>query len=151
MSDNEGNSKKTGYRLEYAPSGRAKCSGPKPCSGTLIKKGELRMGSLVDVHGNKSFKWRHWGCTTALILSKFKNQFEQADELDGFEELNDEDKDRVRSAWAEGHVAEEDIPESAIKDKIVDGDDAEKPKKAAPKRKKVHNADDAEEKPKKKR
>ena len=34
-------------------------------------------------------------------------------------------------------MAEEDVPESAIKDKVVDGDDAEKSKKAAPKRKKV--------------
>lgn len=40
--------------LKYACLSQFNASGPKPCSGTLIKKGELRMGSLVDVHGNKS-------------------------------------------------------------------------------------------------
>ncbi|KAH7332895.1 zf-PARP-domain-containing protein [Rhizoctonia solani] len=138
MSDDEGTKKQTGYRLEYASSGRAKCSGPKPCSGSSIGKGELRLGTLLDYNGNKSFKWRHWGCTTARILSNFKNQFDAADDLDGFEDLNDGDKDRVRKAWAEGHVAEEDIPATARKDGDEEAEEEEteeQPKKRAPAKK----------------
>lgn len=74
MSGDEGGStKKSGYRLEYASSARAKCKGthssitttnlnlnftpfigPKPCAGTPITKGELRIGSIVDFKGNTS-------------------------------------------------------------------------------------------------
>ncbi|KIJ65666.1 hypothetical protein HYDPIDRAFT_88670 [Hydnomerulius pinastri MD-312] len=153
MSDNEGSTKKSGYRLEYASSARAKCKGPKPCSGTTIPKGALRVGSIVDFRGNTSYAWRHWGCTTPKILSNMKAQFSSADDLDGFEDLNDEDKDRVRHAFDEGKVADEDIPETARK---ADGDDEEedeeKPKKKrAPSKKKADVEEDGEERPNKKR
>ncbi|KAG9074557.1 hypothetical protein FS749_013863, partial [Ceratobasidium sp. UAMH 11750] len=152
MSDDDTTSKKTGYRLEYASSNRSKCNGPKPCSGTAIAKGELRMGTLVSMSGRTSFKWRHWGCVTDRILSGFKNQFDQADELDGFDELEDEDKERVRTAWAEGHVADEDIPASARKDKD-DEKDKTKKKTTAKRKKDEDNAEEegGDDKPKKKR
>lgn len=81
--------------------------------------------------------YRHWGCVTSKILSNMKNSFDEAEELDGFEDLNDEDQERVKKAWAEGHVAPEDIPESARK---ADGEASEeeeedKPKKKAGKKK----------------
>ncbi|KIK96710.1 hypothetical protein PAXRUDRAFT_69800, partial [Paxillus rubicundulus Ve08.2h10] len=112
--------KKSGYRLEYAGTARAKCKGPKPCTGTPIPKGTLRVGTVVEIRGNTNYVWRHWGCTTPKILSSMKAQFSSADELDGFEDLNDEDKDRVRHAFDEGKVADEDIPETARK---AGGDD----------------------------
>ncbi|KAF9218969.1 zf-PARP-domain-containing protein, partial [Gyrodon lividus] len=112
--------KKSGYRLDYASSARAKCKGPKPCAGTTIPKGGLRLGSVVDFRGSTTYVWRHWGCTTPKILSNMKGQFPSADELDGFEDLKDEDKDRVQRAFDEGKVADDDIPESARK---ADGDD----------------------------
>ena len=64
-----------------------------------------------------------------------KKSIEEAEELDGFEDLEASDQDKVRKAWEEGHVADEDIPESARKptdaeDEDEDGDD-EKPKKKA--------------------
>lgn len=136
MSDTEG-TKKSGYRLEYASSNRAKCKGPKPCQGTAIAKGELKFGSLVDFKGNTSFAWRHWGCVTEKILTNAKNSFEEADELDGFEELNEDDQEKIRKAWEEGHVAEEDVPESAKKaagdDEESDGEEAKPKKRAAAK------------------
>ncbi|KAH7918254.1 zf-PARP-domain-containing protein [Leucogyrophana mollusca] len=150
MSDNEGQTKKSGYRLEYASSARAKCKGPKPCAGTPIPKGGLRLGSVVDFRGNTSYAWRHWGCTTAKIIANMKEQFPAANDLDGFEDLNEEDQDRVRTAWENGKVADEDIPETARKAEGDAGEeDEEKPKKkrAPPKKK----ADDGEEKPKRKR
>lgn len=90
MSDTEGAPRKSGYRVEYASSARAKCkgwfesrfhpvqrgaqllysTGPKPCSGriiglghlfeltflscslgTSIAKGEMRLGTLIEVRG----------------------------------------------------------------------------------------------------
>ncbi|KAG2362056.1 hypothetical protein BDR07DRAFT_1584247, partial [Suillus spraguei] len=81
--------KKSGYRLEYATSARSKCKGPKPCAGAQSnrQRGELRVGSGVDFRGNTSYAWRHWGCTTAKIISNMKSQFEYPDELDGFDDL----------------------------------------------------------------
>ncbi|KAF9240721.1 hypothetical protein BU15DRAFT_27940, partial [Melanogaster broomeanus] len=152
MSDNEGSPKKSGYRLEYASSARAKCKGPKPCAGTSIAKGALRLGSVTDFRGNTTYVWRHWGCTTEKVLSNMKAQFTTADELDGFEDLNDEDKDRLRRAFDEGKVADEDIPESARKPAGDDAEEGDKTKKKrAPAKKKAEAEADDEEKPKKKR
>ncbi|KAL0570603.1 hypothetical protein V5O48_011351 [Marasmius crinis-equi] len=138
----------TGYRLEYATSNRAKCKGPKPCSGTVITKGALRFGTTVEFQGKQSFAWRHWGCVTKKQIENMKTQFSEASELDGFEELNSEDQERVKQAYENGHVADEDIPDSARKPE-GDGDeeDDEKPKKKGRATKKKD--DDDEEKPKK--
>jgi hypothetical protein len=72
--------------------------------------------------------WRHWGCTTTTIIINMKKSFSEADELDGFDELQPADQDKIRKAWEDGHVADEDIPETARK---AQGDDEEeeKPKK----------------------
>lgn len=81
--------------------------------------------------------YRHWGCVTSKILSNMKNSFDEAEELDGFEDLNDEDQERVKKAWAEGHVAPEDIPESARKadGEVSEEEEEDKPKKKAGKKK----------------
>jgi flagellar biosynthesis GTPase FlhF len=209
MSDNEGATKKSGYRLEYASSARSKCKGAsnlpwspqvtpdadfspregaKPCSGkkasnaciksrytrflgTPIPKGALRMGSIVDIRGHTNLcvpapllrvvltwtillpfrsAWRHWGCTTPKIITNMKEKFSSAEDLDGFEDLKEEDQERVRHAWEEGRVADEDIPETARKP--ADAEDDEKPKrKRAPAKKKDEAEEDEEEKPKRKR
>jgi len=36
------------------------------------------------------------------MISHFKETFDEADELDGFEDLGAEDQARVRKAWAVG-------------------------------------------------
>jgi len=153
MSDNEGATKKSGYRLEYASSARAKCKGAKPCAGTPIPKGTMRVGSVVDFRGNTTFVWRHWGCTTPKIITNMKAKFSDPDDLDGFDDLKEEDQERVRRAWEEGRVADEDIPPTARKpaDDANAEQDEEKPKKKrAPAKKKVE-AEGDEEKPKRKR
>ncbi|EKM76509.1 hypothetical protein AGABI1DRAFT_44775 [Agaricus bisporus var. burnettii JB137-S8] len=147
----------SGYRLEYAPSARSKCKGPKPCAGTVIAKGDFRFGTLVEFKGNHNFSWRHWGCVTPKILDNVKKSIGEATEIDGYDELNDEDKAKVSAAWDEGHVADADIPDSARK---PEGEEEEKPKrKAATKKAAKKDEDDdeeedeeeeAEEKPKKK-
>ncbi|KAH9057981.1 hypothetical protein EDB83DRAFT_1042456 [Lactarius deliciosus] len=128
MSDTE--EKKSGYRLEYAKNNRAKCKGPKPCNGTVLDKGTLKLGSMVDYRGHPSFAWRHWGCTTAAIITNLKKSFTEADELDGFDELQPADQDKIRKAWEDGQVADEDVPETARKAQDDDDVEKEKPKKA---------------------
>ena len=95
--------------------------------------------------------WRHWGCVTPKILENAKKSFEDVEDLDGFEELNEEDQQKLKTAWEAGHVAEEDIPPTAKKE---DGEE-EKPKKRATKKKKEAEDDgegeEEEEKPKKAR
>ena len=41
-----------------------------------------------------------------------KESLGEAEELDGFEDLNDEDKARITKAWEEGHVDSADVPET---------------------------------------
>ncbi|KAI6116797.1 zf-PARP-domain-containing protein [Pisolithus croceorrhizus] len=152
MSDNEGPAKKGGYRVEYASSGRAKCKGPKPCTGTDIPKGALRLGSLVEIRGAANYSWRHWGCASSKLISNMKERLDDVEELDGFDELRDEDKDRIRRAFEEGKVADADIPPSAGKPAAGDAVEGEKPKKKrAPAKKKTETEaeEGGDEKPKK--
>ena len=94
--------------------------------------------------------WRHWGCATTTIITDVKKSFSKVDELDGFNELLTAEQDKFRNAWEDGHVADEDIPETARKAegdvganeeatpekkhapaKQGDGGEASKPKKAS--------------------
>jgi hypothetical protein len=80
-----------------------------------------------------------------------KKSFGEGSELDGYDDLQPEDQAKVIKAWQDGHVADEDIPDSARKP--ADDDGAEKPKKTrkAPAKKKAAESDgEAEERPKKK-
>jgi len=64
-----------------------------------------------------------------------KKSLDEASELDGYDDLKPEDKKKIDKTWEDGHVADEDIPESAKKPAGEDGEE-EKPKrkKAAPKK-----------------
>ena len=97
--------------------------------------------------------WRHWGCVTPKIIENVKKTFEDADGLDGFEDLKEEDQEKLKAAWEVGHVADEDIPATARKEGTGDEEEEEKPKKRASKKKKEANDDEQqeEEKPKKAR
>jgi hypothetical protein len=79
-----------------------------------------------------------------------KKSFSEADEVDGFDELQPADQDKIRKTWELGHVADEDIPETARKAQGDDGADEEvKPKK---KRAPAKKSDEGEtSKPKKAR
>lgn len=58
-----------------------------------------------------------------------KKSFDSATELDGFDELPAEDQAKVEKAWEEGHVADDDIPESARKPEAQESDETEGKKK----------------------
>jgi hypothetical protein len=69
-----------------------------------------------------------------------KESITEGSELDGYEALKPEDQAKIVNAWQEGHVADEDIPDTARK--TADDEDKgeeEKPKKAkrAPAKKKA--------------
>lgn len=83
-----------------------------------------------------------------------KAKFAAPDDLDGFEDLKEEDQERVRQAWEQGHVADEDIPSTARKpadDADIEGGEEKPKKKRAPAKKKTDTVGGEEEKPKKKR
>jgi hypothetical protein len=64
-----------------------------------------------------------------------KKSLDEASDLDGYDTLNAEDKEKVDKAWIDGHVADEDIPESAKKPAGEEGEeDKPKRKKAAAKK-----------------
>lgn len=58
-----------------------------------------------------------------------KRYFDVASDLDGYDELRPEDQAKVDKAWEEGHVEDEDIPESAKKAEGDEEEEDEKPKK----------------------
>lgn len=68
-----------------------------------------------------------------------KKTFEDATELDGYEDLRPDDQAKIVKAWQDGHVADEDIPLTARKPVDEEGEEKEKPKKAkrAPAKKKA--------------
>jgi hypothetical protein len=89
---------------------------------------------------------------TPKFLSNVKSSSENPSDLDGYDDLKPEDKEKVNKAWEEGKVAEEDIPESAKKpqgdDEEADDDKKTKGKKAGAKK---PAAPDGEDKPKRAR
>ncbi|KAH9816217.1 hypothetical protein DFH28DRAFT_219246 [Melampsora americana] len=103
------------YRIEYSPNARAQCNGKKPCKGTKIPKGEIRVGAWVVFREHGSFKWRHWGCCTEAIFENLSTELDgKIEELDGFEDLTPEDQTKIKTAFEVGHVDPADIPASAI-------------------------------------
>lgn len=62
-----------------------------------------------------------------------KKSFTSASDLDGFDDLKEEDQDKVTAAWEAGKVADEDVPESARKPGGAgdeeEEEEGEKPKK----------------------
>ena len=80
-----------------------------------------------------------------------KKSIGEGSELCGYDEIRPEDQAKVIKAWQDGHVADEDIPETARKP--VDEAGEEKPKKAkrAPSKMKAIETDgDDEDRPKRK-
>ncbi|KAJ5235085.1 uncharacterized protein N7469_004253 [Penicillium citrinum] len=105
------------YRFELASTGRAGCQN-KDCKDNKIKidKGTLRTGTWIDNERFQSWSWRHWGCTTPLVLQNIKESIggEGEDEdsldfdaLDGFDEVPLEMQEKIKTALVKGHVEDE--------------------------------------------
>ncbi|KAB8078940.1 hypothetical protein BDV29DRAFT_165567 [Aspergillus leporis] len=102
------------YRLEQASTGRAGCQN-KECKDQKVKiaKGELRLGSWVDTERIQAFFWRHWGCVTPKIISNLiemvgEDEDKDYEQLDGFEDLSEENQEKIKKALEQGHVDDED-------------------------------------------
>ncbi|RMZ77911.1 hypothetical protein DV738_g4121, partial [Chaetothyriales sp. CBS 135597] len=108
----------TAYRFELSPNKRAGCQN-KACKdeGIKIEKGELRFGNWVEIANYPgSWKWKHWGCVTPLQITNLQNMLgsidydddDALDALDGWDELDDESRAKIRQALKDGHIPDED-------------------------------------------
>ncbi|OLL21729.1 PARP-type zinc finger-containing protein [Neolecta irregularis DAH-3] len=135
------------YRIEYAASARSKCKA-NTCGQAKIEKGALRFGTWVDSGRFQSYAWRHWGCVTPKVLENVGNAFDDIEkEMDGYDEIEDRDKLKIKAAVESGQLAEEDktVPVDGHKES---GDEEENPKKKSGRSKeKVVSADEEPEEP----
>ncbi|KAK0543521.1 hypothetical protein OC846_006388 [Tilletia horrida] len=131
------------YRVEYASTGRSGCKGPKACKeageSNKIAKGELRLGSVAEIQGHTSFFWRHYGCITDTICSNLKEKLEEPDNLDGYEELTEEDQERIKYLFEHGHIPEDQIT-PAVKEENERKEHEKEEKEAAKQRAKDEKA-----------
>ncbi|KAI5810866.1 hypothetical protein BZA77DRAFT_254168, partial [Pyronema omphalodes] len=100
-------------KTEISGTNKAKCKSTV-CDKSVITKGDVRLGTWVEIKGHGSFQWRHWGCVTAKVISNLKeaaldtNGEFTTDLVDGFPDLDAETQEKVRSAIEAGNVADED-------------------------------------------
>ncbi|KAI9216871.1 hypothetical protein BC828DRAFT_392542, partial [Blastocladiella britannica] len=92
----------TQYAVEYAKTGRSKCSAGKACSAQ-IQKGELRLGTHFESEatGHNMTKYRHWKCTTQKVIESI-NASENG--LGGLDTLTEEDKAMVEADLEKGFI-----------------------------------------------
>ncbi|KAF3386742.1 hypothetical protein F1880_000281 [Penicillium rolfsii] len=99
---------------KVSPNNRAGCQN-KECKDERVKitKGEIRFGTWVETTNFQSWSWRHWGCTTPLVLSHLIKEAFDKDELtgdedfgkvDGWDDLPEDSQETVRAALIQGHV-----------------------------------------------
>ena len=82
-------------------------------AGIKIGKGEIKFGTWVTSTSNEFWSWSHWGCVTPKRVQNLLDTITEDGEknfdlLDGYEDMGDADRARIRQALADGHVAEED-------------------------------------------
>ncbi|RMZ91700.1 hypothetical protein DV736_g1070, partial [Chaetothyriales sp. CBS 134916] len=108
----------TAYRFELSPNKRAGCQNIA-CKHEKVKieKGELRFGNWVEIPNYPAgWKWKHWGCVTPLQITNLQNMLgsidydnnKDMDALDGWDELDDESRARIRQALKDGHIPDDD-------------------------------------------
>ncbi|KAL8945027.1 MAG: hypothetical protein Q9216_000011 [Gyalolechia sp. 2 TL-2023] len=98
------------YRIEQANTKRAICKNTE-CkkAGVKIDKGELRLGSWVDYGEHQGWAWKHWGCVTPVQIESLKTALDDdVSMLDGYEELPDDLREKVKLALQNGHITDED-------------------------------------------
>lgn len=115
------------YKVEYAKSGRATCTGP--CK-RLISKGDLRLGSPMMFGEGLSYKWRHWGCITNQVLRNMRGKFERHGidaALAGREALRPEDSERVQRWLDEGPLEEDREQQGEQQEEEASSEEEEEP------------------------
>ncbi|KAF9042926.1 hypothetical protein BJ165DRAFT_205689 [Panaeolus papilionaceus] len=99
--------------FEYASTLTAagNCTGPKPCFGSSLAKGELCFGKVHNLPGAQCLQWRHWRCMTMKLLRDLRQQVPDPSNIEGFRTLTIEDQGRIEKAWKLGRIALEDVSE----------------------------------------
>ncbi len=90
-----------------------------------IGKNFFRLGHEVDFRGNKSLfvfcslfhliwfdlplrrAWTHWGCSSTFIQN-IKSSYASVDAIEGYSDLKDDEKEKVKRAYDEGDIPEDD-------------------------------------------
>ncbi|KAJ3175237.1 hypothetical protein HDU87_006319 [Geranomyces variabilis] len=87
----------------------------------LVEKGELRWGTSFEPStGNPMTKYKHWHCVTTKVLNNVKAKIDSAEDLNGFDSLTDEDKEKIKSAWDAGEMPPKPAPAEASEDDAQD-------------------------------
>ena len=98
------------YRIEICPNNRATCKNTEcKANKVIIPKGELRFGTFITIQDHQSWAYKHWGCVTPQQLGNVQTELDNDPEnLDGYEELPDDIKQKIAQAIQQGHVDDED-------------------------------------------
>ncbi|KAI9758062.1 MAG: hypothetical protein M4579_003193 [Chaenotheca gracillima] len=130
------------YRIEISANNRATCKN-KDCKDQAIKitKGEPRLGTFVEINGNQSWAWKHWGCVTPAQITNIQDSIDgDIDMLDGYDEMPEELQGKIQRAIDEGHVDDSDWKG----DPEFNRPGMKGMHKRTPKKKKAENEDDDE-------
>ncbi|KAI9669656.1 MAG: hypothetical protein M1831_007352 [Alyxoria varia] len=100
----------TSYRVELAKTGRSGCRDTHCQKANVkIEKGDLRFGTLVEIKGQQSWFWKHWGCVTPKQLFNWKDVCGGDPALmDGLDELEPSLQEKVKRAVETLQIAPED-------------------------------------------
>ncbi|EGS22977.1 uncharacterized protein CTHT_0014560 [Thermochaetoides thermophila DSM 1495] len=107
------------YRIEICPNNRALCR-DKVCkeAGIKICKGELRLGTWVEVQDHGAWHWRHWGCVSGEQVVNMQKKYATDkpgeynwEAIDGWEELENfpDVQEKVKRVIRQGHIDPEDF------------------------------------------
>ncbi|OBZ82481.1 hypothetical protein A0J61_09468 [Choanephora cucurbitarum] len=99
------------YTIDYAKD-ELKCIGSRdicPAKDKNIGEGELCLGILGSNSGQ--IRWYHWTCTTDKIIRDFKSKYDKPEDMEGYSELEEEDKERIMRAWRQGGILDIEKPE----------------------------------------
>ncbi|KAK0729998.1 poly polymerase and DNA-ligase Zn-finger region-domain-containing protein, partial [Lasiosphaeris hirsuta] len=104
---------------ELSANNRAGCK-DKVCKESNVKilKGELRLGTWVEIKDHGSWQWRHWGCVSGSQVENLREKIGKDakgeyrwDAIDGWEELDEkpELQEKIKRVVEQGHIDDEDF------------------------------------------
>ncbi|PHH59165.1 hypothetical protein CDD82_2535 [Ophiocordyceps australis] len=105
------------YRVEKSKNSRAGCK-DNVCKSNQVKilKDELRFGTWVDIQGNGSWSWKHWGCVSGAQLVSVQEVCDKGDGeydfdiIEGYDELSESElQEKVARCVKQGHIDAQDF------------------------------------------